>query len=196
MAQNNQENGLDDARRLGAALLQNAARSAVSGFAVPIAIVIAVILIVTFIILLGGGGGATPGLANNNTPPVGDNPGSPPVPAGPNLNYTIKFRDTTVVPVKSTSIDAIKQLFPKAQVQYYDIIVDRAIQAGWNPAFVLTLWIEETGASQNTKIAAGGAGVLPASNGHLGCAPWELQTINESLDCLFKNFSGYSNDQF
>ena len=106
------------------------------------------------------------------------------------------MRDITISPFKTNAIPLILAQFPRAQVQYWDTIVGRSIQNGWNPAFVLALWTEETGASQNTKIAVGGAGALPASNGHLGCAPLEDQTINESLDCLFKNFSGYTNDQF
>lgn len=189
--------GLIDKARMAMKAAQAAAAAIAATPAWPFIIAGVVIIVLVLVILLGGGGGGgTPGLASNDTPPVGGTPGGPPVPAGPLLNYTIKMRDTTVSPIKSTAIPLILAQFPQAKTQYYDTIVTRAIQAGWNPAFVLTLWIEETGASQNTKVAAGGAGVLPASNGHLGCAPWELQTINESLDCLFKNFSGYTNDQF
>ena len=73
---------------------------------------------------------------------------------------------------------------------------------GGNRAFVLTLWIEETGASHHTKIENGGGGVPAGYNpdgspriakGHLGCAPWEDQTINESLSCLFRAFNSYTN---
>lgn len=114
------------------------------------------------------------------------------------LDYTIPFRDSSVYPqdVKSQVLAS----FPGAKLEYWDDpIIRRSIENDWNPAFVLTLWIEETGASHTTLIRNGGSEIPvngSVSKGHLGCAPSEDQTIDESLDCLFKNFSQYSNEEF
>lgn len=113
------------------------------------------------------------------------------------LDYAIPIRNTGVT---VTNPDEAKRIvlseFPSAQLQYWDTIVSQSIQNNWNPAFVLTLWIEETGASHHTKTSMGGGNATPVTNGHLGCAPKEDQTINESLGCLFRNFDTYTNDQF
>lgn len=113
------------------------------------------------------------------------------------LDYSIPFRDSSVSPLDVKN--QIMATFPKSKIDYWDKIVQRSIAEGWNPAFVLTLWIEETGASHTTVTRNGGGGVPVAGNftlGHLGCAPLEDQTIDQSLDCLFKNFNQYSNNQF
>src|SRR3989344_1110810 len=161
----------------------------------PIVAAIVVIFGIVFFILLGGGGTVGLGLGSNP-----DQQGSgipPPNPAGNVLNYTIPLRDSTIYPVsKQDAIAKILAQFPKAQIQYWDTIVSQAVSKGWNPAFVLTLWIEETGASNNTKVSNGGGGTSPTSTGHLGCAPGEDQTINQSLNCLFKWFDQFDNDEF
>ena len=112
------------------------------------------------------------------------------------LDYSIQMRDTNIIP--STDKQRLITLsWPKAKIEYWDHIIQRSKDAGWNPAFVLTLWAEETGGSAKSKIEAGGAGdCTSCSNGHLGCAINEIQTIDRSLDCLFNNFSQFSNDQF
>lgn len=112
------------------------------------------------------------------------------------LDYAIPFRNPSVNVSNPDAKELVKNEFPSAQFQYWDNIISESVKNNWNPAFALTLWIEETGASQHTKISMGGGGFSPISNGHLGCAPWEDQTINESLACLFKNFSNYDNSQF
>jgi len=115
------------------------------------------------------------------------------------LNYFIPFRDPSIQPIPQAR-KRILDSWQNAQIQYYDLIVEESINNGWNPAFVLTLWVEETGASTRTKRENGGSGIPTSSGalakGHLGCAPTQDQTINESLNCLFKNFSHFTNDQF
>ncbi len=146
---------------------------------VPIAIVAAVILIIVFIILLGGGTGAAQEL------------GAQPTPGGQykktcdgaSLDYYIPFRDPgiTSVPLETVK-NAILALGPNAQLQNWDTIVWRSVANGWNPALVLTLWIEESGAQ----------GVIGYTD-PLGCDPKHPTTdINTSLSCLFNSFGGYT----
>lgn len=115
------------------------------------------------------------------------------------LDYYIPFRDPTIK-LKPDAKQIILNSWPNSQIQYFELIVSESISHQWNPAFVLALWVEETGASTRTKKENGGSGIPTASGsfsrGHLGCAPSQDQTINESLACLFKNFSHFSNDQF
>lgn len=126
-------------------------------------------------------------------------PPSPSIFPSIRLNYYIPFRDPTINP-SSEAKEQILASWPNSQIQYYDLIVSESIKNQWNPAFVLTLWVEETGASTRTKKENGGSGIPTSSGtfsrGHLGCAPHQDQTINESLNCLFKNFSHFSNNQF
>jgi len=113
------------------------------------------------------------------------------------LNYYIPFRDSSITPIDGKEI--ISSSWPGGKIEYYDRIVERSVASGWNPAFVLTLWVEETGASTATFARNGGTEQSQSGNyskGHLGCAPSEDQTIDESLDCLFNNFSRFSNDEF
>lgn len=100
------------------------------------------------------------------------------------LDYTIPFRDTSVSPLDVRN--QIKSIWPNAQIDNWDLIIQKSVDAKWNPAFVLTLWIEETGAQ----------GVANYSD-PLGCAPNQPTTdINISLTCLFNNFSNFTNGQF
>lgn len=114
------------------------------------------------------------------------------------LDYTLPLRDPSILPLDIKS--QVLANFSGAKLEYWDDpIIRRSIEAGWNPALVIALWIEETGASHTTLIANGGSEIPVSgkvSKGHLGCAPSEDQTIDESLDCLFKNFDRFSNDQF
>lgn len=148
----------------------------------PVLVAIALVLGFTlFFVLFGRGGGE----------------GLPVRGASRFLDYTIRIRDTSILPLdRDGASSAILKEFPKAQLRYWDTIVSQSITNGWNPAFVLALWIEETGASHYTKTENGGGGGAPLANGHLGCAPWEDQDIDESLGCLFKNFSEYADVQF
>lgn len=70
----------------------------------------------------------------------------------------------------------------------YQTIINFAQPNGWNPVFLVALWIEETGASYFTNIGV--------SNEHLGCAPSVPKSLEESLDCIQRNFSEYTNDMF
>lgn len=140
--------------------------------------------------LINGISGTTP---SGEAAPISstDNQGS--------LNYTIPFRDSSIKPIDIK--DQVKTSFPEAKLDYWDDpIIRKSIDNGWNPAFVLALWIEETGASHTTVLGNGGGGVPNSQGeftlGHLGCAPTENQTIDESLNCLFKNFSSFTNNQF
>lgn len=133
----------------------------------------------------------------SQTPVTPEQPGqiAPQLPAA-TLDYTLPLRDTSIRPV-SDAQEIVRSSFKNAKFEYWDLIVKTSIAKGWNPAFVLTLWIEETGASARTRIEAKGAGdCTNCSNGHLGCAVDDIQNINQSLDCLFNNFSRFSNDQF
>lgn len=99
------------------------------------------------------------------------------------LNYSLPLRNSSVVPLDIR--DQIKASFPNSKLENWDVIIQKSKDAGWNPALVLALWIEESGAQ----------GV--AYDDPLGCAPGQPTTdINISLNCLFTNFSSYTNDQF
>ena len=54
----------------------------------------------------------------------------------------------------------------------WDYVYDEAVKKGWNPAFVIALWIEESGASG-----------VPAYD--LGCLGGEANNIESQLNCLF-----------
>lgn len=124
--------------------------------------------------------------------------GAAPAPNG--LTYTLPLKDSSVSPVDIRN--QIKTAFPNAKLEYWDLIIQTAKGASINPAVALALWIEETGASQTTVVRNGGSGIPTSSGsltmGHLGCAPTEDQTINESLSCLIKfiNSNNFTNDQF
>lgn len=119
------------------------------------------------------------------------------------LDYTLPLKDPSVAPADIK--DQVRLAFPAAKLEYWDKIIQSSQNAGFNPALALALWIEETGASHCTKGGNGGGDVKcskdedgdwVSSKGHLGCAPWEDQTIDESLTCLIKFAASYTNDQF
>lgn len=100
------------------------------------------------------------------------------------LNYTLPLRNPNIPPVDIR--DQIRAAFPNAKLENWDVIIQRSITSNWNPAFVLALWIEESGAQG-----------YPSYSDALGCAPGQPTTdINISLACLFNNFSNFTNDQF
>lgn len=123
----------------------------------------------------------------NPTPvPTGILP-TPPPPSTGSLDYYIPFRDSAVRPIPLSDIQAqILSIWPNAQLQNWDTIVSRSIANDWNPAFLLTLWIEETGAQ----------GKIPYDD-PLGCDPSHPTTdINISLLCVFNSFVSFTNDRF
>lgn len=130
---------------------------------------------------------------DGTNPPPDDN--SP----APTLDFSIPFRDTSVQ-ASSLARTQVAQSWPHAKMEYWDTIVSTSIANGWNPAFVLSLWVEETGGSTRTSTQNGGAGVCvgACSTGHVGCNPGENQDINRSLQCIFNGskFKDLRNDQF
>jgi len=139
-------------------------------------------------------------LEGNFTNQPDDGSGGGPAPTlgtGTRLDYTIPFRDTSVRPADNAK-ERVAQTWPNAKMAYWEHIIKASVDNGWNPAFVLTLWIEETGGSTTVLASNGGAGVCrgACSLGHLGCAPRQNQTIDQSLSCLFNNFSQFTNEQF
>lgn len=109
---------------------------------------------------------------------------TPTVSASNLLDYTIPFKDPTVSPTDIKS--DVKASWPNAKLENWDTIIQKSVAAGWNPAFVLALWIEESGAQ----------GVANYDD-PLGCSPGQpTEDIEVSLSCLFNNFSSFTNDQF
>lgn len=178
---------------LGSKIAQQVGSKIMLIFANPVILSVLFIFLFTFIIVFAIGPAST-----GETSPI-ETGGVASTTNG--LDYTISFRDSSIMPVDLDKIkETIKKDFPLAQLQYWDKIIQQSITNKWNPAFVLALWIEETGASQYTiKENGGGGGGPPNSLGHLGCAPSENQTLDESLRCLFgpqNIFSSLTNDQF
>lgn len=138
-------------------------------------------LLGAFLILVVGTGfiGGTTG-----TTPSGE---AAPISTSSILDYTIPFRDSSVTVADPDGVKKqVLARWPDAKLENWDIIVSESIKNSWNPAFVLTLWIEETGAQGE-----------PSYSDPLGCAPVQPTTdINLSLSCLFNNFQNYTNDQF
>lgn len=137
------------------------------------------VAIPTFIIVQFLGGGGMGGIGGPNLGETGS--AAPPgkTSLGNSLDFSINFRDSSVSVANPADIkNRILSIWPKAKLDNWDIIVSQSIANGWNPAFVLSLWIEETGAQ----------GAASYSD-PLGCDPKHPTTdINASLNCLFKNF--------
>jgi hypothetical protein len=91
---------------------------------------------------------------------------------GGSVGYYIPFRDNTVVPAPFETFKNIGlvrtnglPLYGESLLrQKYNFVVNYSKNAGWNPAFMLTLWVEESGATTNI--------------GYLGCC---LGSIEENL---------------
>lgn len=156
------------------------------------------ISLIGFMLLAGGLTAFAPSPTPGEAAPIsGTAPGTTTVSG---VTYTLPLKEVNINP-KDISAEIIKA-FPKAKLEYWDLIVQESKDNGWNPALILTLWIEETGASERTKAENGGGGVSnpdgTLAKGHLGCAPWEDQTIKESLTCIFKfgAENKFTNDQF
>ena len=102
----------------------------------------------------------------------------------PGLDYTLPLRDISIVPLDIK--DKVVDDFPNAKIDNWNIIVRRSITEGWNPSFILALWIEESGAQGAASY-----------DDPLGCAPGQPTTdIEISLTCLFSNFDSFKNNQF
>jgi len=103
-------------------------------------------------------------------------------PAGPiTLDYVIDYRNPNISisqEVKADVISRVKKSWPRTQIEEkWDLVHQEAVSHGFNPAFVIALWIEESGASgvKNTW--------------DLGCGFGEQNNLSDQLNCLFNRFS-------
>lgn len=101
------------------------------------------------------------------------------------LTYTIDYRNPNIsIPEerKQAVINQVLKNWPNSKIKVsWDDVYNSAIKKGWNPAFVIALWIEESGAS----------GVDAYD---LGCLGGNRNDIASQLDCLFKR--PYANQPF
>ncbi len=100
------------------------------------------------------------------------------------VDYTLPLRNPSIS-VQDIR-EQIKQIWPNAQIDNWQLIIDQAKLHNWNPAVLLTLWIEESGAQ----------GV--SASDPLGCDVRKPTTdIQISLGCFFNSFDNkFTNDQF
>lgn len=105
------------------------------------------------------------------------------------LTYAIPFKDSSIS-ISETKKQAIIKIVKSNQTwagttqieTKWDTVYTQSVNHGWNPAFVIALWIEESGAN-----AIGDWG--------LGCTAGEFN-IDSQLECLFRNFGSYTNSEF
>ncbi len=99
------------------------------------------------------------------------------------LDYSIDFRDKSILPKDEFAIqDQVVARWPAAALYNWSKIVSRSIDAGWNPSFILALWIEESGAQGE-----------PGYTDALGCDPKHpTKDIDKSLTCVFNSFKDTS----
>jgi len=93
------------------------------------------------------------------------------------LTYTIDYRNPSIfIPEEKEQavIEQVLRNWPNSKIKsHWDYVYNRAMGNGWNPAFVIALWIEESGAS----------GV---SAYDVGCLGGNRNDIASQLDCLFR----------
>lgn len=105
------------------------------------------------------------------------------------LYYTIAYNDPNAViltpEIKNKIIRMVKTSWSNTKIeQYWDSVVNAAIASDINPAFALTVWIEESGASHYSN--------------HFSCPPSE-KDFDKSFNCFIKttnfiqppNFAGW-----
>jgi len=118
------------------------------------------------------------------TPLPSGQPTLTPIPSG-GLWYTINHRDSSVVlsdEKKEEIVNLVLKYWPNSKIKSaWDYVEKRAIENGWNPSFVIALWIEESGAS----------GVHAWD---VGCTGAPQDNLSAGLDCLFG--LPYSNKPF
>lgn len=102
--------------------------------------------------------------------------------ACPILDYNIDFKNTGIgIADKARLISNVKSRFPKSLIDTkLDYVINESIKNNWSPAFVVALWLEESGASHMVESGA--------SLDALGCIPLDKKNLTESLVCFFKNF--------
>lgn len=110
------------------------------------------------------------------------------------LDYTLPLRNPNAVPQDPQSIKTqIQESWPGAKIQVGEVdnwqkIIDAAVANNWNPALLLTLWIEASGAQGKT-------GYLDP----LGCDPdskHPKDNLDLSLQCIFGKFGTFKDNQF
>ncbi|NIO07243.1 MAG: hypothetical protein GTO40_04305, partial [Deltaproteobacteria bacterium] len=101
------------------------------------------------------------------------------------LDYTIDYRNpdiTTSEKAKAEAIAIALNSWPNTKLEsHWDYVYDRAVAEGWNPAFVIALWIEESGASH-------------LDTWDVGCTGAPKSDLAAQLDCLFAR--PYANTEF
>lgn len=160
---------------------------ALMGPQAKIGIVIALSIVILVIFFFGDGGGTPLGGGGSGSGSPGGGGGSEGGGGrvGDGLDYFIPFRDPSILPINIKN--TIASNWPKAKLENFDNIVAQSKDHNWNPSFILTLWIEESG----------GQGV-PADD-PLGCAP-DPKNPNDNIDvalgCLFGTFDSLTPDRF
>lgn len=101
------------------------------------------------------------------------------------LDYSLPFRDSTIsisALARATVINQVKQRWPQTKIEAsWNEVFNQSVSHGWNPTFVIALWIEESGAS----------GVDAYD---LGCLGAPENNLSAQLDCLFQR--PYANESF
>jgi len=95
------------------------------------------------------------------------------------LTTSLPFREVSTVVLekigknKNWVIEQVRSYWKNSKIgEKWDFVYNQAIAKGWNPAFVIALWIEESGAS----------GVDAYD---LGCLGAPANNLEKQLDCLF-----------
>ncbi len=103
------------------------------------------------------------------------------------LDYIIDYKNPNIAisnTTKANVVQSVKSSWSASKIEEnWDLVSSAAISHGWNPAFVIALWIEESGAS----------GV---DAWDLGCLGGNKNNIQSQLDCLFDQTVSYSNGPF
>lgn len=87
-----------------------------------------------------------------------------------------QFSDNGLAGMEDNLKKIVLGIPPKTRYQY---VIDKAIAAGYNPAYVLAIWIEETGAGHY-------------SNEEFGCGGSSVSGFQDELKCFLGLFPGYS----
>lgn len=101
------------------------------------------------------------------------------------LWYTIRYRDSSIdisAQKRTEIIEKVMGYWPNSKIRdQWDYVYGRAKASGWNPGFVIALWIEESGAS----------GVHAWD---VGCTGAPQDDLEKGLGCLFG--LSYANKDF
>lgn len=118
-----------------------------------------------------------------------DGPWTPPTTEGysgtcSKMSYDLPFRDTSIRPKSLEELKATYDTyFPGNQLEEkYQEIVDQSIAYGYNPAFILALWLEESGGSDRLSF---GENIFD-----FGCG--RTPDFDTQLACILNLFDNYS----